>query len=186
MRILLCALTLAESTMGASMPTSTFTLTSTTLKDGGIVPEPHVYNGFGYHGANRSPELSWSGAPAGTKSFAVTCHDPDAPSPDNPRPGGWWHWLAFDIPPAVMGLVENASAEAMPKDSIQSVTDFGPPGYGGPAPPPGKPHRYIFTVYALDVAKLGHGPEDKMTEVDGAIRKHALASASFTVTFGHP
>lgn len=185
MRIAFAAILLGL-VMGPAMSATTFTLTSATLHDGGGVPEKHVYNGFGYHGANRSPALSWSGAPAETKSFAVTCHDPDAPSPDNPRPGGWWHWLAFDIPASITGLAENASAGGMPAGSIQSVTDFGSSGYGGPAPPAGKPHRYIFTVYALKVAKLGKGANDKMADVDAAIRKQALASATFTVTFQNP
>ncbi|GAA0586398.1 kinase inhibitor [Rhizomicrobium electricum] len=172
------------ATMSASA--APFKLTSPTLPDGSTVPMVHVFNGMGYHGQNRSPALAWSGAPAGTKSFAVTCHDPDAPSPDAPRPGGWWHWLAFDIPAGTAGLPENASAFGMPPGSIQSVTDFGPPGYGGPAPPPGKPHRYVFTVYALKIDKLGLGASDSMTKVDAAIRNNALASASFTVKFGHP
>jgi Raf kinase inhibitor-like protein, YbhB/YbcL family len=181
-------LTLAGLMMVASMSASAapFKLTSPTLTDGGVVPMVHVYNGMGYHGQNHSPALAWNGAPAGTKSFAITCHDPDAPSPDAPRPGGWWHWLAFDIPATTTGLAENASAGAMPPGSVQSMTDFGQPGYGGSAPPPGKPHRYIFTVYALKVDKLGLGAGDTMTKVDAAIRKNALASSSITVKFGHP
>lgn len=184
----LVAVALAGLTMVVPMSAQTtpFKLASPTLTDGGIVPNSHVYNGMGYHGLNRSPGLSWSGAPAGTRSFAVTCHDPDAPSPDAPRPGGWWHWLAFDVPATASGLAENASAAGMPPGSVQSITDFGPPGYGGPAPPPGKPHRYVFTVYALKVERLGLGVNDKMTTVEAAIRKQALASATFTVKFGHP
>jgi Raf kinase inhibitor-like YbhB/YbcL family protein len=158
-----------------------FNLTSPTLTDGSVVPQVHVYNGYGYRGQNRSPALNWSGAPAGTKSFAITCHDPDAP-----HPGGWWHWLVFDLPAATTGLPENASMNELPPGSIQSVTDFGPPGYGGPAPPPGPAHRYIFTVYALKVAKLGLGPKGTITNVDAAIRKAAIASANLTVKFGHP
>jgi Raf kinase inhibitor-like YbhB/YbcL family protein len=180
------ALAIAGLSMVTPMSAGSFHLASPTLPNGSVVPMVHVYNGMGYHGSNRSPALNWSGAPAGTKSFAITCHDPDAPSPDNPRPGGWWHWLAFDIPATVSTLSENASAFGLPPGTMQSVTDFGPPGYGGPAPPPGKPHRYVFTVYALNVDKLGLSANDSMTKVDGAIRSHAMASASFTVTFGHP
>jgi len=186
MRNCLIAIALAGLTMGTSMNAASFSLTSATLHDGGGVPDVHVYNGYGYRGANRSPALSWSGAPAGTKSFAVTCHDPDAPSPDAPRPGGWWHWLVVDIPATATSLPENASSDGLPVGAMQTVTDFGPPGYGGPAPPPGKPHRYIFTVTALKVAKLGLKPKYPMASVDAAIKKQALASASFTVTFGHP
>jgi len=173
--------TLATMVLTMNANAANFTLTSATLQDGGGVPGVHVYSGFGYHGANRSPALSWSGAPAGTLSFAVTCHDPDAP-----HPGGWWHWLVFDIPATASGVAENASAFGLPPGTVQSVTDFGPPGYGGPAPPPGGPHRYIFTVYALNVARLGLPPATPMTKVDAAIREHALASAHFTVLFQHP
>jgi Raf kinase inhibitor-like YbhB/YbcL family protein len=91
-----------------------------------------------------------------------------------------------DIPATVTSLPENASAGELPRGAMQTVTDFGPPGYGGPSPPPGKPHRYIFTVYALKVARLGLKPKYPMATVDAAIHKQALAEASFTVTFGHP
>ena len=175
--------TLALTGLIAVMPMSPtpFTLSSPTLPDGATVPIEHVYNGYGYQGQNRSPALAWRGAPAGTKSFAITCYDPDAP-----HPGGWWHWFVFDLPAATTSLPENASVHGLPPGAIQSITDFGPPGYGGPAPPPGPVHRYIFTVYALKVEKLGLGANDKMTAVDAAIKRQALASASFTVTFGHP
>jgi len=157
-----------------------FTLTSPSLIEGGIVPNAHVYRGYGYNGENRSPQLSWSGAPPGTKSFAVTVHDPDAP-----RPGGWWHWLVFDIPATGTGLPEAAGNGAgLPPGAIESVTDFGSPGYGGPAPPPGRPHRYVFTVYALKVAKLGLTSTAAPAVVDAAIRKYRLAEASITAKFG--
>ena len=179
-------LAVAGLLMVIPMNAASLHFTAPTLPDGSTVPMVHVYNGMGYHGQNRSPALQWSGAPAGTKSFAVTCHDPDAPSPDAPRPGGWWHWLVFDIPASITNLPENASAFGLPPGAVQSVTDFGPPGYGGPAPPPGKPHRYVFTLYALDTEKLGLGANDTMTTVDAAIRKHAIASGHFTVKFGRP
>lgn len=178
-RFVLVTLSLMVLTMNANA--APFMLTSASLHDGGVVPEIHVYNGFGYHGANRSPALSWSGAPAGTLSFAVTCHDPDAP-----HPGGWWHWLVFNIPATASGLAENASAFGLLPGAVQSVTDFGPPGYGGPAPPPGGPHRYIFTVYALNVARLDLPANTPMTKVDAAIRAHALASARLIGLFQHP
>lgn len=185
-RLATVALTGLMMVVPMSAEAAPFKLTSPTLSDGGLVPNTHVYNGYGYRGQNRSPALNWSGAPAGTKSFAVTCHDPDAPSPDAPRPGGWWHWFVFDLPATTAGLPENASMNELPPGAIQSVTDFGPPGYGGPAPPPGPAHRYIFTVYALKVAKLGLGSKGAIANVDAAIRKAAIASASFTVKFGHP
>lgn len=130
-----------------------FTLTSPDIREGGTVSEQHVFNGFGCQGANLSPALSWSGAPADTKSFAVTVYDPDAPTGS-----GWWHWVVFNIPASTKQLPRNAGdaqSNKLPAGSIQSRTDFGKPGYGGPCPPVGdKPHRYQFTVYALKTETL--------------------------------
>src|SRR5579884_791937 len=127
-----------------------FHLTSPTIKDKGTIGNEQVFNGFGCKGGNVSPELHWEHAPKDTKSFAVTVYDPDAPTGS-----GWWHWVIFNIPPGVHTLPAGAGkpdSSATPPGSIQSMTDFGQPGYGGPCPPPGdKPHRYIFTVYALKV-----------------------------------
>ena len=171
------AITLA---MAVAARAAKLTLSSPTVIEGGIVPNAHVYNGYGYSGENRSPQLLWSGAPAGTKSFAVTVYDPDAP-----HPGGWWHWLAFDIPANVDGLPEDAgSGRGMPAGAIQSLTDFQTTGYGGPCPPPGKPHRYVFTVYALSVAKLGMSASEPPGKVDQAIRRFAIGQASITAKFG--
>ena len=171
------AITLA---MAVAARAAKLTLSSPTVIEGGIVPNAHVYNGYGYSGENRSPQLLWSGAPAGTKSFAVTVYDPDAP-----HPGGWWHWLAFDIPANVDGLPEDAgSGRGMPAGAIQSLTDFQTTGYGGPCPPPGKPHRYVFTVYALSVAKLGMSASELPGKVDQAIRRFAIGQASITAKFG--
>jgi Raf kinase inhibitor-like YbhB/YbcL family protein len=171
------ALTLA---MTVAARAAKFTLTSPTIIEDGIVPNTHVYNGYGYSGENRSPQLAWSGAPTGTKSFAVTVHDPDAP-----HPGGWWHWLAFDIPGDVNALPEDAgSGRGLPAGAIQSVTDFKTTGYGGPCPPPGKPHHYVFTVYALNVSKLGLSAGEAPAKVDQAIRRHAIGQASITAKFG--
>jgi Raf kinase inhibitor-like YbhB/YbcL family protein len=171
------ALTLA---MAVAARVAKFTLSSPTIIEGGIVPNAHVYNGFGYRGENKSPQLAWSAAPSGTRSFAVTVHDPDAP-----HAGGWWHWLAFDIPADAEGLPEDAgSGKGLPAGAIQSITDFDTTGYGGPCPPPGKPHRYVFTVYALNVAKLGVAASDSPAKVDQAIRHHVIASASITAKFG--
>ena len=150
-------------------------LTSPTLAENGLVPREHVYSGC--NGLNRSPALSWSGAPAGTKSFAVTVFDPDAP-----HPGGWWHWLVFDIPADAKGLAENAS-DALPRGAVQSRSDFGTAAYGGPCPPPGRPHRYVFTVYALKTANLAAAANDPPAKVDAAIRRNAIAQASLTARY---
>jgi len=127
----------------------TFTLTS--IDVGGQATKKQVFTGCG--GENQSPQLKWSNAPKGTKSFAVTIHDKDAPTGS-----GWWHWLVFDIPADVNELKTNAgntSFDLMPKNAIQSKTDFGGYGYGGPCPPKGTGiHQYMITVYALDKESL--------------------------------
>ena len=130
-----------------------FSLTSPQIRDGGRIADEQVFNSFGCQGANISPALQWQGAPAGTKSFALTVYDPDAPTGS-----GWWHWVVFNIPASVNALAKGAGdvqATLIPTGAIQSRTDFGKPGYGGPCPPAGdKPHRYQITLYALKTDKL--------------------------------
>jgi len=129
-----------------------FKLKSPELKANSKMAEEQVFNGFGCQGKNISPALEWSSAPRGTKSFAVTVYDPDAPTGS-----GWWHWVIFNLPANTTGLAKNAGdphASLAPQGSVQSRTDFGKTGYGGPCPPPGKPHRYHFTVFALKTDKL--------------------------------
>ncbi|MEM1321099.1 MAG: YbhB/YbcL family Raf kinase inhibitor-like protein [Bacteroidota bacterium] len=113
-----------------------------------------VFNGFGCTGENISPQLYWENAPAGTKSFAVTMYDGDAPTGS-----GWWHWLVFDLDKGISELPAGAgdpSSDKAPQGAIQSRTDYGAEGYGGPCPPEGHGfHRYVITVYALGVDKLG-------------------------------
>lgn len=126
-------------------------LISHDLQDGEKLPNRHVFNGMGYDGDNISPHLAWDEVPAGTKSFVVTCFDPDAPTGS-----GWWHWLVANLPADTRVLPQGAgSGQAeLPEEAIQTRTDFGQTGYGGAAPPKGETHRYIFTVHALDVEKL--------------------------------
>jgi hypothetical protein len=130
----------------------TFELTSPDIH--GQITNDQVFSGFGCEGKNISPRLEWKNAPEGTKSFAVTVYDPDAPTG-----GGWWHWLIFDIPPEVNTLERNAGhldTGKAPAGSVQSVTSFGTPGFGGSCPPVGdRPHAYIFTVYAWTLESLG-------------------------------
>ena len=131
---------------------NTFTLTSQDL--GGQAATSNEFNGFGCKGKNESPQLSWANAPEGTKSFAVTMYDPDAPTGS-----GWWHWVVFDIPSNITELVANAGNVELslaPKGAIQSITDYGAKGYGGPCPPEGHGlHQYIITVFALKTDSLG-------------------------------
>jgi hypothetical protein len=160
-----------------------FTLTSSTAKPGAKLPDTHVFNGFGCSGKNISPALKWSGAPKDTKSFAVTVYDPDAPTGS-----GWWHWVVINIPAATTELPEGAGTadgKGLPAGSEQVKTDFGAPGFGGACPPPGdKPHRYIFTVYALKTDKL-EVPADASAAMAGYnIQGNKIASASFTSKYG--
>jgi Raf kinase inhibitor-like YbhB/YbcL family protein len=123
----------------------TFTLKSSDI--GGQATPKQFYNGMGCTGQNVSPQLSWENAPEGTTHFAVTMYDKDAPTGS-----GFWHWVVFNIPATITELKSGAGEVAkkmLPKEVIQSVTDFGKPGYGGPCPPPGAPHEYLITVYAL-------------------------------------
>jgi len=130
-----------------------FTLSSPEMAPGAYIAGKQVFRGFGCEGGNTSPALNWQGAPKGTKSFAVTMYDPDAPTGS-----GWWHWLVFNLPADATDLKPGAGdpkAGLLPAGAVQSRTDFGQPGYGGPCPPVGdKPHRYVFTVHALKVDAL--------------------------------
>lgn len=158
-----------------------FTLTSTDVKPNGTLTEQQVFNGFGCSGANVSPELSWQNAPQGTKSFVVTVYDPDAPTGS-----GWWHWVVWNIPADAKQLPRGAGGPQgqLPPGAVQGRTDFGAPGFGGACPPPGKPHRYVFTVYALKTDKL-EVPADASPAMVGFMTKaNALASASFTTHYG--
>ena len=136
-----------------------------------------VFNGFGCTGGNVSPQLMWKDAPAGTKSFALTLYDKDAPTGS-----GWWHWVAFNIPANVTMLDQGAGTAGkgtMPKGCVQSRTDFGAPGYGGPCPPPAHgPHQYVITVYALDTEKLDLDENVSPAVAGYNIRAHAMGMAS--------
>ena len=142
-----------------------FLVRSDSFNDGDYLANDHILSdsyGFGCTGSNQSPHLAWSDAPKGTESFAITCFDPDAPTGS-----GFWHWLAINIPADIRVLALGAgSGKGMPAGSLQTRTDFGTPGYGGPCPPEGDhPHRYLFTVYAVNT-KL-ELPEEIMPAVVG-------------------
>ncbi len=155
--------------------TKTFTLSSGTV--GGQAIPDQVFNGFGCTGGNISPQLTWSYAPDGTKSFAITMYDPDAPTGS-----GWWHWVAFDIPVHINELPAGAGSKglgAMPAGCVQSMTDFGVAGYGGPCPPEGHgPHQYIITVHALKTDKLGLEASANPAMVGFNLSAQTLAKAS--------
>ncbi len=145
------ALLLISVVLSTTLIAQNFTLTSTNLQ--GQLTNAQVFAGFGCAGENISPQLAWSNAPEGTKSFAITMFDPDAPTGS-----GFWHWVMFNIPASTNELKTNAGnleSGLAPEGSIQSITSMGQPGFGGACPPEGdKPHAYIFTVYALGAEKI--------------------------------
>jgi Raf kinase inhibitor-like YbhB/YbcL family protein len=154
-----------------------FKVTSKTISEGGKMADEQVFNGFGCSGGNVSPDLSWSGAPKGTKYFAVTAYDPDAPTGS-----GWWHWEVINIPAKTTSLAKGASGK-FSGETIEPRTDFGKSGYGGPCPPPGKPHHYIFKVYALK-DKIALDKDAPGAQVGFYANSLKLGEASITATYG--
>ena len=158
----------------------TFTLKSSDV--GGQATLSEVFNGFGCTGKNVSPQLSWENAPEGTKSYAITMYDADAPTGS-----GWWHWLIFNIPSNTKELKANAGnteSKIAPEASIQSITDYGSYGYGGPCPPKGHGyHQYIITVYALKTDNLGLDKNANPALVGFNLGANALAKASIVLYY---
>jgi len=178
MKIILLFLLLAAGPCFAAE----FSIQSSSWQDGQTMKDAYVFNSFGCNGNNLSPQISWSGAPQDTKSFAITVYDPDAPTGS-----GWWHWTIFNIPADVTQLQEGASLDPakLPVGSIQGRTDFGKPGYGGACPPPGdKPHRYILTVYALKTDKVDLNQDSSGAIVGYFLNQNLLAKASLTAKYG--
>ncbi|MDH4944432.1 YbhB/YbcL family Raf kinase inhibitor-like protein [Sulfurimonas sp. C5] len=149
----------------------------------GQLTDAQVFNGFGCMGKNISPSLSWENAPAGTKSFAITMYDKDAPTGS-----GWWHWIVVDIPKDVTSLKQNSgniSLDLMPKGAIQTRTDYGQGGFGGACPPVGHgPHQYVITVHALNIEKLGVDEEALPGLVGFMINAHTIGKASVIAYYG--
>jgi Raf kinase inhibitor-like YbhB/YbcL family protein len=178
--VTLCVVSLPLTALAADP----FTLQSAEIKPNSTIAEAQVFKGFGCEGGNVSPSLTWKNPPPGTKSFAVTVYDPDAPTGS-----GWWHWVMFNIPADVTSLslgIGNPASGQTPKGAVQSKTDFGKPGYGGPCPPKGdKPHRYIFTVYALNVDKIDADENASGAMVGFMLNANKLGKASLTATYGH-
>jgi Raf kinase inhibitor-like YbhB/YbcL family protein len=174
-RTLLLALGLLPLMGNSQTPAATFTLRSNDL--GGQATQEQVFNGFGCTGRNISPHLAWTTPPEGTRSFAVTLYDPDAPTGS-----GWWHWVVYDIPATATELPTGAGSSGgrgMPAGAVQGRTDYGSAGYGGPCPPEGHgPHRYILTVHALNTPKLEVPADASPALIGFMLRSASLGQAS--------
>lgn len=147
-------------------------VTSTAFAEGQPIPDKYTCAG-----SDVSPPVTWSGAPAGTKSFALIADDPDAPM------GVWAHWVIYNLPPATTSLAENTpQSSELPDGAKQGVNDFRQTGYGGPCPPPGKAHRYFFKIYALDMPldlKSGATKKELLKVMNG----HVLAEGQLMGTY---
>lgn len=159
--------------LAARVHAGSFVVTSPAFADGATMPKVHTCDG-----EDTSPPLEWTGAPAGAKAFAVLAEDPDAPG------GTFAHWVLYDLPADVARLDGAVPAERLlPNKARQGVNDFGRVGWGGPCPPPGAPHRYTVTVYALDTV-TGLAPRAKRIDVLHQMMGHVLAEARLTVRYG--
>jgi Raf kinase inhibitor-like YbhB/YbcL family protein len=169
---LLSLLCCSENFSAGLAQTAKLSLSSTALSDGTAVPKK--YTG---EGEDSSPPLAWSRGPSGTKSYALSCEDPDAPG------GTWWHWMVYNISADTTqlesGLAKTASLE---HGIMQGRNDFRKTGYNGPLPPPGKLHHYEFKIRALDTM-LNLAPNAGKAQFTGALRGHVLAEGQLTCTY---
>lgn len=166
--VALFAFSRRQSTLAQSRAQFPIQVRSISFSEGAAIPQE-----FTCDGADVSPDLHWTTVPGRTKSLAVVMHDPDAPV-------DFTHWLAYNIPPDTRRLAAGASPHSgMPKGSDEGVNDFRRLGYGGPCPPPGRPHHYIFNIYALDV-RLALPAAPRRAELESAIGPHVIAEGRIT------
>ena len=167
--------------LGSAVAANAMTLTSPDIKPGGKIANEQVFNSFGCTGQNVSPAISWSGAPKGAKSFAVSMYDPDAPTGS-----GWWHWWVVNIPADVTSLPKGAGGgTGLPAGAMLGRTDFSTNAYGGPCPPKGDPpHHYHITVYAVDVDKLDVDQNSSAAAIGFNLHFHTLGKAELVGRYG--
>jgi hypothetical protein len=165
-----CRSTSAPAPQGE--PGMTIQITSAAFTEGEPIPKKYTCDA-----EDVSPPLAWSGVPAGARSLALIADDPDAPV------GTWVHWVIYDLPPSLSGLMEGiAKTPTVEGGGAQGNNDFRKVGYGGPCPPRGKPHRYFFKLYALDIP-LGLQPGASKADVEKAMRGHILAQGQLIGTY---
>lgn len=174
--------TVLSLSLSANVLADDFTLSSNDITQGKFMAKAQEFNGFGCTGDDVSPHLAWKNAPAGTKSFAITVYDPDAPTGS-----GWWHWQIVNIPAEVTKLAADAGStkkNLAPHGSMQINNDYGSRGFGGACPPAGHGiHHYRFTVHALSVEKL-ELPEDASGALAGyMINANTIASATLEALY---
>jgi Raf kinase inhibitor-like YbhB/YbcL family protein len=160
-----------------------FTVDSDDLHEGALMADEFVYDKLGMTGKDQSPHLRWHGYPRDTRSFAVTCFDPDAPTGS-----GFWHWSLYDLPAATTELATGAGSlgSTLPAGARHARNDYGTPAYGGPAPAKGdEPHRYVFAVHALDCARLPVDDDATPAVVGYLMQQHTVGRGLLIPVFGH-
>lgn len=177
MRTLLAAFTLGAALVANAQA---FELSSPELKPNQKMPKAQEFNGFGCTGDNLSPALAWKNPPKGTKSFALTVYDPDAPTGS-----GWWHWVVYNIPADATSLPAGAGVKTpLANGILQGRNDYGAQAFGGACPPQGdKPHHYIFTVYALKVDKLDVPADASPALIGFTLHGATITKAKFTALY---
>jgi Raf kinase inhibitor-like YbhB/YbcL family protein len=176
-RIVVALLAATVASTSIAVPKVSFSLVSPDTRLGPGFPNEYVLNKVGCTGGNRSPPLAWLGAPAGTKSFVITLFDRDERS----TPSGWWHWVLYDLPADTTQLATGAGDEGgkwLPSPALQGRSDLGTEAYHGACPAKGDPsHRYVFTIYALNIATLPVSPGASGAMVTSTLHEYLLGEA---------